>query len=192
VNLWEYAGWADLAHNFEVELQGPALQDPALAEWWEAAARLRSGGTDRVLVAPDWSPSLDELMASAGTRAGYVHELVRCHPGAAPDLLEEVRREGVDALAGAGLDLVGAFARAMAADDEVLLLWSFADWPSWGRFEASMLDPRSDVARWRAQVAPGVAGWERTLLADAELSPLRLGRQPEVADRRPLRRPGPT
>jgi hypothetical protein len=186
VNLWEYASWADLAHNFEVELDGSAMQDPALAEWWAAAARMRSGGLDRILVAPDWSPSLDDLMATAGSRAGYAHELVRCHPGAAPDLLEAVHHDGEAAYRSAGLTLAGAFRRAMSADDEVVLLWSFPDWPAWGAFEEAVLAPSTDVASWRARVAPGIAAWDRTLLVDAELSPLRTGRQPEESDRRPL------
>src|SRR4051812_25130870 len=63
VNLWEYADWSALGRNFETEQQGDGLQDEALAGWWSQAAELRRGGRDRILVAPDWSPSVADLQA---------------------------------------------------------------------------------------------------------------------------------
>ena len=38
----------------------------------------------------------------------------------------------------------------------------------------------------KSAAAGAVVARERILLVDAELSPLRIGRQPEVGDRRPL------
>lgn len=188
VNLWEYPSWEALGRNFETELVGGGLQDPALAEWWAAAAGMRSGGVDRILVAPDWSPSVDELCEDGGLgAAGYAHETVRVHPGAVAGFLESVREDGLPAYASAGLHLVGAFATALRDDDEAILLWSFADWATWAAFEA---DPAGGPARWRAARRDVTVSWERFLLADAPLSPLRTGRQPDVADRRPLGEPG--
>ncbi len=187
VNLWEYDSWADLAHNFEVELSSPTMQDPSLAEWWEVAAGLRSGGIDRILVGADWSPGIEELCADGAlAAAGCVHELVRCPPGCAAPLLDAVATGGRAAYGAHGLDCIGAFRRAMVADDEVLLLWSVRSWPDWGRFEEAWLAPAGVLAEWRHEVADLVVSWERTLLADAPLSPLRTGRQPQVEDRRPL------
>lgn len=187
VNLWEYDSWADLAHNFEVELSSPSMQDPSLAEWWEVAADLRSGGTDRILVGAEWSPGVEELCAE-GPLDGVacLHELVRCPPGGAPALLDAVEELGRSAYAELGLRSIGGFRRAMCADDEVVLLWSVPSWPGWASLEAAWLDPSSTVGEWRRSVAPLVVGWERTLLADAPLSPLRTGQQPRVEDRRPL------
>ena len=186
VNLWEYESWEAIGANFGVELASPSMQDPSLAEWWAVAGSLRSGGVDRILVAPDWSPSIGELCAEGAVgAAGYCHELVRCAPGAAPELLESVRQGALPAYAQAGLVLVGAFARAMADDDELLLIWSFRDWATWARFEERSLED-SPVRAWRAEVRPEVASWERVLLVDAEFAPLRTGRQPEASDRRPL------
>jgi hypothetical protein len=186
VNLWEYENWADLAFNFEVELASPTMQDPDLADWWRTAASLRTGGFDRILVAPDWSPGIVQLTEAGARGAGYAHELVKCRPGAARELLESVRELGVAAYAEAGLGLIGAFRRAMVADDELVLIWAFGDWDGWGQFEASTLDTRSPVGDWRSRIAADVVGWERILLVDAELCPLRIGRQPSVEDRRPL------
>ena len=61
VNLWELDGWDGLVANFVHELASPSLQDPALAKWWAAAAELRRGGLDRVLVPEPWSPTIEEL-----------------------------------------------------------------------------------------------------------------------------------
>ncbi|NLA35279.1 MAG: NIPSNAP family containing protein [Actinobacteria bacterium] len=199
VNLWEYDDWAALAHNFEVEQRGAGLQDPSLARWWAEAATFRSGGVDRILVAPDWSPSVADLaerFERAGRApAGYAHEQFRTEPGADVALLEAIREGAVGAHRAAGLTLVGAFRRAMADDSEVIVIWSFDDWATWGRFE-SAAEPlavdgaaggarrrENPVVSWRTSVAPIVRSCERILMADAPLSPLRLGRQPSETDR---------
>ena len=76
VNLWEISDWEGLAADFEHELVGAGAQDPSLVEWWAAAASLRRGGVDRIVVPEPWSPSIDEHNA-AGTRgAVYAHEVV--------------------------------------------------------------------------------------------------------------------
>ena len=189
VNLWEYEDWAALGHNFEVELTGSGLQDPSLGDWWAEAAEFRSGGFDRILVAPDWSPSIGELMSSVGDHpaAGYAHEIVRCRPGAAGDVLEEVRATGIAAYRSGGWSLVGAFRRAMADDDECILIWSFPSWASWAQFEAENdAGGGGGAAAWWRGMHSTVTGRERILLADAPLSPLRTGRQPDVTDRGPV------
>lgn len=180
VNMWEYESWDALARNFEIELTGAGLQDPSLSDWWARAASFRSGGRDRVLVAPDWSPSVADherrfAESAPGAPAGYVHELIRCRPGDAPAVLDSIRDEGVVAHEGQGLRLVGAFARALTDDDECVVIWSFADWSRWAAIES---DQRGPVARWRAGQRDLVTGRERILLADAPLSPLRTGYQP--------------
>lgn len=188
VNLWEYESWEALASNFEFELSSASMQDPSLEEWWNIAASLRRGGFDRILVAPDWSPSIGELCAErqpdggAPAAAGYCHELVGCRRGTAAELLESVRSHGLPAYAEAGLSLVGAFARAMADDDEVVLIWSFDSWSTWGGFE----DSHASVSTWRSEIAERVTSWQRILLTDAEFAPLRTGRQPQEGDRRHL------
>jgi len=186
VNLWEYRDWDALGHNFEVELTGAGLQDPSLDAWWAKAAGFRSGGVDRILVAAEWSPSVADHAARFDVPpAGYVHELVRCRPGAATEMLENAREVGVPAHAAAGLTLVGAFRRALADDDECLFIWSFPAWSVWSAFEAAEIAGTGDAAAWRRDRRDIVTAGERILLADAPLSPLRLGRQPDVTDRGP-------
>lgn len=180
VNMWEYDSWESLGRNFETELTGDGLQDPALEQWWAGAAALRSGGFDRIVVAPEWSPSTHDLEASfSSPPAGYVHELVECRPGAAPEVLERVRDGGLEAHRRAGLRLVGAFATALGDDDECVLIWSFDGWGAWAAAESGR-----HLAGWRATQRDLVTRRRRIALADAPLSPTRTGRQPTLADRR--------
>jgi len=187
VNLWEYESWEALGNNFEVELTGSGLQDPSLESWWAEAAAFRSGGLDRIMVAPDWSPSVDEHCAGPGLPAvGYLHETITTGPGGAGPLLESFRAAGRDAMAAHGLGLVAALATAMANDHEVIMIWSIPDWGTWAAFESSHADPGSAIRAFRNSVPQTPLGWSRNLMADAPLSPLRTGRQPQVEDRRPV------
>ena len=188
VNLWEYENWASLGRNFEIEQRGSGLQDPSLEAWWSVAAGFRSGGVDRILVAADWSPSIEEHCVAraegAPPAAGYAHELVRCRPGGAGAVLDAVRDLGIEAYEGAGLCLVGAFRRAMVDEDECVLIWSFDTWDTWARFEAGVeADGPGPMGNWTRVRRVLVTGFERILMADAPLSPLRTGRQPLESDR---------
>jgi hypothetical protein len=186
VNMWELDGWEGLVHNFEVETGGGRDQDPSLAEWWSVAASLRRGGLDRILVPDAASRPIDELCATGGVGAGvWCHEIVQVPPGGAPDLLAAVRAQGEGAYGDEGLALVGAFRTALRADDECVLLWACPSWPVWGAFEQAW-DGGGPLTAWRKALIAAGARWQRTVLVDAELSPMRTGRQPGAGDRRPL------
>jgi hypothetical protein len=175
VNLWEHESWLCLAESFAVEAVGRGAQDPSLESWWAKAAELRSGGTDRIMVPAPWARGIEELCA-AGVRGDvYAHELVTVEPGAARDLLEQARQAS-KLHARHGWELAGAFTTAMRNDDEGLLLWAIPTWQQWADGES---DP--ELARWRRTVS--ALTWERVLLVDAALCPLRTGRQPSRADR---------
>jgi hypothetical protein len=184
--MWELDGWDGLVRNFQVELgSGDGDQDPSLAAWWAAASAMRRGGHDRILV-PDADSRPIEWLCSEGVRGElYCHEIVEVPPGGAPELLAAVRAEGEPAYRGEGLELVGAFRTAMRSDDEAILLWACPTWKTWGAFEQAWFAD-GDVGRWRQVLLDVGARWQRTLLVDAELAPLRIGRQPTESDRRPL------
>lgn len=187
VNIWEYEGWADLAHNFEVELSAPGHRDPVLAEWWDATAEFRTGGVDRILVAHDDSPSVEHWQAAGGTGAvAYVHEILRCPPGEAREVCDLVVRDGAVDHDRFGMALVGAWRTALRADDEVVVLWAVGDWPSWARYQEAAGGGGFEFFRLWERLSGQVLGRQQVLLVDAELSPLRTGRQPVEADRRPL------
>ena len=185
VNMWELDGWDGLAANFEHELGHASLQDPSLAAWWAQAAEFRRGGFDRILLPAPWTSPVAELVARGVRGDVYAHEIVTLPPGAAGDYLDALRDVGRAAVESFGLTLTGAFATAMWNDTECIVIWAIPDFATWAAFEASARDDER-LAEWRDAQRDLEADWIRTLMVEAPLSPLRLGRQPEVGDRRPL------
>jgi hypothetical protein len=184
VNMWELSGWDGLAENFAHELQGSGLQDPSLVEWWAAAAELRRGGFDRILVPMSWSPTIDELVAAGVRGATYAHELVTMPVGTVDRFLEAFEEVGRAAIENFGLDLVGAFRVALRNDTEAIVIWAIPEWPKWVQYEQAW--DGAALAPYRARLSALGADVHRTLLVDAPLGPLRIGRQPSIEDRRPL------
>jgi len=185
VNMWELDGWDGLVRNFEVETAGGRDQDPSLAEWWEVASQFRRGGFDRILIPDEASAPIGELCAAGVRGELYCHEIVQVPPGRADEFLDMVRTTGESQYETCGVELVGAFRTAMRADDECILLWACPSWPVWAEFEQAW-SRNGELASWSKTVVDFGATWQRTVLVDAELSPMRIGRQPGVSDRRPL------
>lgn len=188
VNMWELDGWDGLVANFEHETTGGRDQDPALAEWWVAAASLRRGGVDRIVVPEPWSPPIDELIASGVRGEVYLHELVTVPAGAAPRFLEAVAEVAVPAHRELGAEPVGAFRVTGVNDSEAVLLWALPDWAAWAGVEQAWLAAPSDgpLHDWRRRTLDLGADWRRWAMVDAPLAPLRTGRQPRESDRVPL------
>jgi len=188
VNLWEEDGFSGLSRSFRHEFNHPTLQDPALAEWWARAASFRRRGTDRVLVPAPWTSTIEELCHVGVRGEAYAHEVVQVRPGSAWDYLALVREHATAAYARFRWVLIGAWVTAMRNDSEVLLLWVVPEWEDWGAFEHAQLADQ-DMRAWRAHAQTLALDWERFLLVDAPLSPLRIGRQPREDDRDSYRLP---
>ena len=88
-----------------------------------------------------------------------------------------------------GLRCVGAFRVAMRNDTEAIVIWAIPDWRRGPRFEQAW--DGGALAPWRHRLVALGADVQRTLMVDAPLSPMRIGRQPAVEDRRPLSEIGP-
>jgi hypothetical protein len=182
VNMWEEDGWDGLAASFAGEAVGAGAQDPALERWWAKAAEFRRGGFDRIMEPAPWTRTIEELCRDRVRGEVYAHELVSVRPGAARDLLERARDDAAPVLSDHGWELAGAFTTAMVDDDEALLLWAIPTWEQWGAAErAHHIDDR--LVGWRSDIRDIVTAWQRVLLVDAPLSPLRTGRQPSRDDR---------
>jgi hypothetical protein len=186
VNMWELDGWEGLARNLDVELAGGRDQDPSLAEWWAVAATLRRGGIDRIVVAEPGTRTVDQLIDDGVRGERYAHELITVPPGAAPDLLDALAADAVPAYEALGLTHVGTYRVAMVNDSEVIALWALPSTAAWIAFEQACTGRADVLEPWRRAATALGADWRRTLLVDAPLSPLRLGRQPAVSDRVPL------
>jgi hypothetical protein len=185
VNIWELDGWDGLAKNFAHELGHSSLQDPSLEQWWATASTLRRGGVDRIVVPEPWSPTITQLTDAGVRGALYAHELVTLPVGRARDFLDALRDIGRGAYAEHGLESIAAFKVAMKSDHEAIAVWAIPDWAAWAAFEQAW-DGDPALRAWRASLTGMQAVVDRILLVDAPLSPLRIGRQPEVADRLPL------
>ena len=182
VNLWEEDGFAGLSRSFRHEFNHPTLQDPALSAWWARAAQFRRSGLDRVLVPAPWTRTIEELCAAGVRGECYAHELVQVRPGSAWDYLDLVRDEAVPVHERYHWELIGAWATAMRNDSEALLLWAIPAWEHWGEYEDAQRTD-DDLVAWRKRATALALDWERFLLVDAPLSPLRIGRQPHEDDR---------
>jgi hypothetical protein len=184
VNLWELEGWDGLAANFAHEFAASSLQDESLAKWWAVAAGMRRGGVDRILIPEPWSPTSKELTDAGVNGAVYAHELVTVPVGAANDFMYALREIGVPAVEALGLRAIGAYRVAMINDSEAVVIWAIPDWATWIDFERAW--DRGELASWRSHLVGLGADVRRTLLVDAPLSPLRIGRQPSESDRTAL------
>ena len=180
VNIWEEDGFAGLAASFRTEFGNAALQDPSLAKWWAAAADLRAGGFDRLLVPHPETLGIEALCATGTTGEVYAHELVTVRPGAARPFLDSALSESEAVRKRYGWRLVGAWRTALRDDDECVLLWAVPTWEAWALVEED-LSRGQDVLL--AESRSAIVRRERILLVDAPLSPLRTGRQPAKTDR---------
>jgi NIPSNAP len=182
VNIWEEDGLDGMARSFDHELGHADLQDPKLAEWWAAAATLRSGGLDRLLAPAPWMPTIEAHCQEGRRGTTYAHEQVRVARGTSAAYLEIVRQEAVPALERFGWSLVGAWETLMGDDSECFLLWAIPTWAQWAeREQARRTEP--GLVRWETRNLAVTERVERILLVEAELSPMRLGRQPARSDR---------
>jgi hypothetical protein len=176
VNIWEEDGFAGLAASFRQELSNPKLQDPAL-EKWAAAADLRSGGLDRILVPHPDTLTIKELCREGVRGEAYAHELIDVAPGTARSLLDVAVE---NATGDHGWRLAGAWLTSMRDLDECVLLWAIPSWEEWAAVEA---DESAGRPRLVPKAAPLIRQRQRILLVDSPLSPFRTGRQPSRDDR---------
>lgn len=180
VNIWEEDGFAGLARSFRLELGNASLQDPALAKWWAAAAELRSGGFDRLIVPHPDTQTIEELCAAGAGGEAYAHEIVTVAPGTAREFLGAALADAGKSAAAHGWQLAGAWHTAMRDDDEAILLWAIPTWEQWAAVEQSFAEAE-DVLLPHARDA--IKTRQRILLADAPLCPFKTGRQPNRDDR---------
>ena len=183
VNMWEEDGWHGMASSFRHEFNHPTLQDPALAAWWKRAAQFRSSGTDRLLMAAQWTRTIDELCADGVRGECYAHELVSLRPDTSWHYVDDLVREHAAPLYSRfGWELAGAFVTAMRDESEAILLWAIPSWEQWADFEKAQRTDSAALA-WRTKAAEVTTAFNRFLLVDSPLSPFRTGRQPAESDR---------
>lgn len=181
VNMWQEAGWDGIASGLGLETSRPSLQDEKLEKWWTEAANFRKGGLDRIIVPAPWSPTIEQLNAEGVRGQVYAHETIAVPRGTAADFLQLVGEAGVPAHAEVGVRLVGAYRTSMRDDDECIVIWAIPTWAAWAEYERAF--DGGALRSWVTQRRAASVHYERFLMADAPLSPLRIGRQPARSDR---------
>lgn len=181
VNMWELDGWDGTAQGFALEGSGRGAYDPVLEKWWARAADFRRGGVDRLVAPAPWNRTITELCDEDVFGVCYAHEIVSVQPGHDEALLERVRDDGHKIMGEFGWKPVGSYRTTMRNDDECILIWAIPTWEAWTTFEAAAASD-SPVRHWRRGLDDIVTGWERILMVDAPLSPMRTGRQPQRSD----------
>jgi hypothetical protein len=81
-----------------------------------------------------------------------------------------------------GWKLAGAWETALSDDSECFLLWAIPTWQEWADREKARRRHQG-LVELEAQNLASTEHLSRILLVEAELSPMRLGRQPSRADR---------
>ena len=79
----------------------------------------------------------------------------------------------------------GAFRTALALDNECVLLWAIPSWPQWSAHEQALSRP-GPLQSWQRRLYEWATSYNRFLMLDAPLSPMRIGRQPARTDRTEL------
>lgn len=181
VNMWEEAGLDGLAVALGHELGRPTLQDEKLEVWWNEAANFRSGGFDRILIPAPWTRTIEQLCADGVRGVAYAHDTYRLAPGEAEGFLSRVRDLAVPAHEAFGWELVGALRTGMRRDDECIVIWAIPTWDLWAQVEEAR-DRDPGLRTWR-DIVWSTEGYERFLMCDAPLAPMKIGRQPERSDR---------
>lgn len=183
INLWEYRDLDHVRLRNEHETAGTAMQDPTLRAWWSKAQAYRSGGTDRILVPANYSPSIAEVTARGivGWKVFY-HEMVSVVPGEARNYLQLVGERWAPEAKQMGKELIGAYRTAMRNDSEVFLIWALRDWPAWRDVETQYIYGSDRVAKWRKEQRGIAIDWKNFLMCSAPKSPLQTGKQPWELD----------
>lgn len=181
VNMWEEKGLHGLADALSFELSRPTLQDPSLEAWWNEAASFRSGGFDRVMIPAPWTKTIEELVADGVKGVTYAHDTISLNAGQADAYLEHIRHDAIEIYADFGWQLVTAMKTSMRRDDECIVIWALPSWRSWADVESGA-DSHSGLRKLRDRHFESNR-FERFLMCDAPLSPMKIGRQPERSDR---------
>ncbi|MEV8631988.1 hypothetical protein AB0395_10055 [Streptosporangium sp. NPDC051023] len=166
IGFWQMpGGWDGFAKHFDTHTE---LFHEPLDRWYGE----RSGGFDRVLVGTDYTPTLDEILAS-GTRAPVVlHETVRLRPGDAPKylrLLGDVKEALGDRY---GFGVLGGYEVAFRNQSEAVVVWSFPDVATLVRTQSSTAE-FPELLAWREQSATLELSHTGVVVRPTSWSPLR-------------------
>lgn len=157
INIWDIGaeGWSGWAHN--VDRMNLKRRKAFYGDWWDEAAKWRSGGFDRLCGGVPGSPTTEEI-AAAGIRGSlFVNEILTVRPGGQLDFLAAVVEERVPFMEANGHRATGLYEVTSNAH-EVVMVWA-TDIPSRTRLMQNRDTTRGLCDEGEAD--DRIAHWER-------------------------------
>ena len=83
INIWDIGskGWLGWAAN--VDRMNLKRRKAFYGDWWDQAAKWRTGGCDRLCAGVPGSPTTEEIVAQGIKGTLFVHEILTVRPGSA-------------------------------------------------------------------------------------------------------------
>jgi hypothetical protein len=136
INIWDVGsnGWKGWAAN--VDRMNLKRRKAFYGEWWDEAAKWRTGGFDRLCAGVPGSPTTEEIAARGITGTLFVHEVLTVRPGTQLEYLEMVAAERMPLLEEYGHYATGLF-QVIGNRHEVVMVWA-TDIPSHVRLHQNL------------------------------------------------------
>lgn len=132
INIWDVGtlGWKGWAAN--VDRMNLKRRKAFYGDWWDEAAKWRTGGFDRLCGGVPGSPSTEEIAASGVRGTLFVNEILTVRPGSALDYLAAVVEHRVPMMREHGHEPTGLY-EVLSNQHEVVMVWA-TDIPAHVRF----------------------------------------------------------
>ena len=159
INIWDVGsrGWKGWAAN--VDRMNLKRRKAFYGDWWDEAAKWRTGGFDRLCGGVPGCPTSEELMAAGVRGTLFVHEVLTVRPGAPLDFLAAVADTRVPLMREYGHELTGLY-EVLANQHEVVMVWA-TDIPSQVRLRQNRDAARGLERRGRGRRPPRRLGTHR-------------------------------
>ena len=123
INVWDVGskGWHGWARN--VDRMNLKRRKAFYGDWWDAAAKWRSGGFDRLCAGVPGSPTTEEIAAQGIRGTLFVNEILTVRPGTPLEFLAAVVAERVPLMADYGHRPTGLY-EVTSNQHEVVMIWA--------------------------------------------------------------------
>jgi len=123
VNIWDVGnlGWEGWASN--VDRMNLKRRKAFYGEWWDAAAKWRTGGFDRLCGGVPGSPNTEELTARGVKGTLFVNEILTVRAGTALEFLARVVEQRVPMMRDHGHEPTGLY-EVIENPHEVVMVWA--------------------------------------------------------------------
>lgn len=123
VNIWDVGsrGWDGWAAN--VDRMNLKRRKAFYGDWWDEAAKWRSGGFDRLCGGVPGSPTTGEIRAQGIRGTLFVNEILQVRPGSALEFLASVAETRKPLMAEYGHRATGLY-EVLSNQHEVVMVWA--------------------------------------------------------------------